>query len=80
MVEVVGQECCVNVARSAIHDIVYVLPLSEVESGLFHMFGSYNCFYIRYSICKGALIPTGVSDYYFVSRPVEPIPFDCIIL
>jgi hypothetical protein len=37
MIEVVDcQDSYVNVARSAIHDIAHIMPLPEVESGLFH--------------------------------------------
>jgi hypothetical protein len=60
MIKVLGQDCCVNVERSAIHDIAYVMPLSEVKSGLFKMSGCCNCFFIRYSLYKGAIIPTAL--------------------
>jgi hypothetical protein len=65
MIEVVCQDFFVNMARSAIHDIAHVMPLSEVESGLFHMSGCYNCFFIRYSFCGGALVPNSASEYFF---------------
>jgi hypothetical protein len=74
MIEVVDcQDSYVNVARSAIHDIAHIMALPEVESGLFHMSGCYNCFLIRHSFCGGALVPTLASEYYFLSRPVEPL-------
>ena len=73
MIEVVRQDFCINVGRSTVHDIAYVLPLAEVESGLFHMSGCNNCFFIRYSLSGGCLVPNiTASDCYFSSRPVEP--------
>jgi len=36
------------------------------------MSGCYNCFFIRYSLCGGSLVPNTASDCYFSSCPVEP--------
>lgn len=73
MIEVVQVDCCINILRPSIFDVAYVMPLSEVESGLFNMPGCYNCFYTWYSLNAGALLASYASEYYFVSRPVEPI-------
>jgi hypothetical protein len=72
MLEVVSQDISVNVERASIFDIAHVVPLLEVESGLFNMSGSYNSFFIRYALRNG-IVEQYTSDYYFLSRPVEPI-------
>jgi len=46
MEEVVAQDIFVDVMHSAIIDIAYVVPLPELESGLFHRSGASNCFFI----------------------------------
>ncbi len=72
MQEVVAQDTVVNVTKAAIIDIAYVVPLAELESGLFNMCGATNSFFILYSLTNGTL-ENYTSDYYFVSRPVEPL-------
>jgi hypothetical protein len=72
MVEIVLQETIVSVERSRIFDIAFVLPLHEAESGLFHMSGSYNSFFIRYGLCNGTIQHYRM-EYYFATRPVEPV-------
>jgi hypothetical protein len=74
MLEVVRKDTRISVARSSIHDIAFIIPVSEVESGLFHMSGSYNSFFIRYAFCQGVVQPYG-SELYFSSRIVEPVTF-----
>jgi hypothetical protein len=73
MIEVVLVDCSVSILRPSVYDVAYVVPLSEVESGLFNMSGCYNCFYMRYSLKGGAVLAYYASEYYFVSHPVEPI-------
>jgi hypothetical protein len=74
MLEVVAQEARVSVARSNICDVAFVIPIYEVESGLFHLSGSYNSFFIRYFFLNGAVHPYG-SELYFSARNVEPVTF-----
>jgi len=45
MIEVVGQDTYVEVERAEVHDIAFILPIFEVESGWFHMSGSCNSFF-----------------------------------
>jgi hypothetical protein len=74
MIEVVQVDCCISVLRPSIYDVAYVMPLAEVESGLFNMSGCYNCFYTRYCLNgTGAVLANYAAEYYFVSRPVEPV-------
>lgn len=72
MLEVVSQDIAINVARASVCDIAHVVPLLEVESGLYNMSGSNNSFFIRYSLRNG-IVEHYMSEYYFLSRPVEPI-------
>jgi hypothetical protein len=72
MQKVVAQDTVVNVTKAAIINIAYVVPLAELESGLFNMCGATNSFFIRYSLTNGTL-ENYKSDYYFVSRPVESL-------
>ncbi|MFN9978296.1 MAG: hypothetical protein ACK53Y_00200, partial [bacterium] len=37
MIEVVLVDCSVSILRPSVYDVAYVVPLSEVESGLFNM-------------------------------------------
>jgi hypothetical protein len=72
MVELVLQDTVVSVDRSNVVDIAFVLPLFEVESGLFHMSGSYNSYFIRYSLCSDTIAPYR-TEHFFVTRAVEPV-------
>jgi hypothetical protein len=45
MIKLVGQDNYVEVERAEVHDIAFVLPIFEVESGWFNMSGSYNSFF-----------------------------------
>ena len=47
MIELVSQDTYVEVERSEVHDIAFVIPIFEVESGRFNMSGSYNSFFTR---------------------------------
>ena len=49
MQEVVGKITdTLSVPRRSIVDIVFILPITEVESGMFHIAGSQSVFFIRY--------------------------------
>jgi hypothetical protein len=55
MLKLICQDTYVEVERSEVYDIAFIIPLSEVESGLFHMSGSYNSFFTRYTINNGTV-------------------------
>jgi hypothetical protein len=71
MIELVGQDTYVEVERAEVHDIAFVLPIFEVESGRFHMYGSYNSFFTQYMIRNGA-VEQYIPKYYFLLRFIEP--------
>lgn len=50
MVELVALDERRNVPRSSILDIVFILLIAEVESGLFYMGGASNLFFNRYAL------------------------------
>jgi len=71
MIKLVGQDNYVEVERAEVHDIAFVLPIFEVESGWFNMSGSYNSFFTRYLITNGA-VEQYIPKYYFLLRVIEP--------
>ncbi len=48
MVEVIQTPTIIKIPRSSIVDLAFIVPLVEVESGLFHLTGAINTFFIRY--------------------------------
>ena len=72
IVEVFGTETRFTFSRDEIVDVAFVLPLSEVESGIFFTAGAANCFVCRL-IYKNDKLESFCSSYYFSRRPVEPL-------
>ena len=50
-------ETQVVTSRSAIINICFILPLGEVESGLFYLTSAKNCYYIHYYSNRGRALP-----------------------
>ena len=74
MVEVIQTSTILNIARSSIIDFAFVIPLREVESGLFHLTGAQNTFFIRYMHQpNGSFQP--YPFYMFQARVAEPLSF-----
>jgi len=73
MVEVIG--CAADkvlVSRSSIIDVAFILPLGEVESGMFFMSGSTLAYFCRYYLRDDG-IPTACNQsFYFQRHIVEP--------
>jgi hypothetical protein len=38
----------IHVERAAVQDVVFILSVEEVESGMFHLAGAANTFFIRF--------------------------------
>lgn len=71
MVEVIAVEQRIILPRSRIYDIIFIVPLAEVESGLFFMSGACNIFFQRYVIFDGTAVPCN-QEYYFCRRFIQP--------
>jgi hypothetical protein len=72
VMEVISHDVTDSFDRDSIIDVAFVVPLAEVESGLYNLSWSYNSFLIRYSLHQGN-VHQYCTEYYFVSRPVEPL-------
>lgn len=61
-----------SVPRRSIVDIIFILPITEVESGMFHIAGSKVAYFMRYYMrADGKLI--GCTSYVYLKRyMVEP--------
>jgi hypothetical protein len=66
----VGEE--IYLPRHSIIDIIFVLPIQEVESGYLSMAGSHSMFFQRYGMLNDAIAPCPES-VYFSSYLVEPL-------
>jgi hypothetical protein len=69
--EVVAVEERQVVQRDYINDVAFILPLAEVESGLFYMSGASNTFFTMYALYNRSITPYR-STYYFGHHHVEP--------
>lgn len=54
-----------NASREQLIDIVYVIPIGELESGMVHMTGASNIYFVRYEIQENNKITNSPSAYYF---------------
>jgi hypothetical protein len=62
----------IYISRSDVTDIVFVVPIAEVESGMFSMSGASNVYFIRYKFLNGGMhcFPT---SFYFSRYIMEPL-------
>lgn len=62
----------IYISRSDVTDILFVVPIAEVESGMFSMSGASNVYFIRYKFLNGEMhcFPT---SFYFSRYIVEPL-------
>jgi hypothetical protein len=60
------------ISRANITDVVFVIPVAEIESGMFFLSGAANVFCIRYALLDGRM-QCFPSSYYFSRYMVEPI-------
>jgi hypothetical protein len=61
-----------RISRSDITDIIFIPPISEVESGNFHMAGSKTTYFSRYYIDANGKINVCRQVFYFDRHFVEP--------
>jgi hypothetical protein len=72
MLEVYKSSTEMYVERSFITDIAFVVPMAEVESGMFYLSGAENVFCIRYML-EDNVMKTCAPCLYFSRYMVEPI-------
>ena len=63
----------VSVSRSNILDVIFVVPVAEVESGMFYLSGANNVFCIRYQISADGRLHCFPSMLYFARYMIEPL-------
>jgi hypothetical protein len=74
MVEVFQTATIMEIRRSSIIDFAFILPLQDVESGLCHLTGALNTFFIRYMyLLDGSIQPYPFS--MLQARVAEPLSF-----
>jgi hypothetical protein len=61
-----------SVPRQAIADIVFIVPIKEVESGMFHVAGSRVAYFTRYFIDENRKVRDCTSMFYLEPYTVEP--------
>jgi hypothetical protein len=61
-----------SVPRRAIADIVFIVPIKEVESGMFHDAGSRVAYFTRYFIDENRTLRECTSMFYLDRYTVEP--------
>lgn len=77
MIKVIQTAVTSKILRSSIVDVALILPLVEVESGLFHLTGALN----TYFICYMHLGDGRIQQYpYYVLQPrvAEPLSFQIL--
>jgi hypothetical protein len=72
MVEVYQTSEEIYVERVKIQDIAFILSVQEVESGMFHLAGASNTFFIRFFLDHGVMRPFQRS-IYFSRYFIEPL-------
>jgi hypothetical protein len=72
IVELVGTFRVISVARNDVEDVVFVIPSQELESGLVHLTGSSNLYFVRFSVSEDDTICNFVSSLYFRIYFIEP--------
>jgi hypothetical protein len=64
MVEVYQTSEEVYVERAKIQDIAFILSVEEIESGMFHLAGAANTFFITFFLDRGVMQPFQRSIYF----------------
>jgi hypothetical protein len=72
LVEVYKTSEEVNVQRSNILDLAFIVPIAEVESGMFYMSGADNVYCTRFSVVN-SLMELSSSHLYFSRYIMEPL-------
>jgi hypothetical protein len=62
----------IYVERSRILDLAFIMPIAEVESGMFYLSGAENVYCTRYSLVN-SFIQLSSSSFYFSRYIMEPL-------
>jgi hypothetical protein len=62
-----------SINRQSIVDIIFIVPIMEVESGLFHIAGLKVTYFSRYFIQADHKVKENKSKFYFDQYTVEPL-------
>jgi hypothetical protein len=73
MVEVITSDSKEIVPQSNIMDVVFILPVSEVEQGSFYMSGSKLIYFKRYCVTGNNIIQPCHPNAYFGKFYLEPL-------
>ncbi len=68
LTELVGTSSVVVMDWLEIVDLIFVISVGEVESGIVHMTGASNLYVIRYEVIDGTQINNYAPSYYFLCR------------
>jgi hypothetical protein len=81
IVEVVGMACTMSAAWSDIEDIVFIVPIQELESGMVHITGATNLYFARYCYNErdDKLLPYPFSLYFSIQY-ISPFSFQIFSL
>lgn len=72
IVELVGTALIRSVQRSDVEDVVFAVPSQELESGMVHLTGSSNLYFVRFSVTEDDKIFHFTSSLYFSFHYIEP--------
>ena len=72
MVELYQTTQEIYVLRSKIKDIAFILSVDEVESGMFHLAGAENTFFVRFMLVNNTMKPCNRA-VYFARYLIEPL-------
>jgi hypothetical protein len=62
----------IYIERAVVQDVAFILSVEEVESGMFHLAGAANTFFIRFFLERGVMQPYNRS-IYFSRYLIEPL-------
>ncbi len=62
----------ISVPQPSIIDIVFIVPIKEVESGMFHIVGSRQVYFSRYFVTSHGRVRECKSVFYFDHRAIDP--------
>jgi hypothetical protein len=78
LTELVGTSSVVVMDWLEIVDLIFVISVGEVESGIVHMTGASNLYVIRYEVIDGTQINNYAPSYYFFMSNVSAV--ECPII
>jgi hypothetical protein len=71
IVELVATGLVETSSRDTVADVVFIVPLQELETGMVHITGASNIYFIRYAYDEGRLSSVQ-STLYFCNNWIQP--------